>query len=262
MGAYYPDDYGPYRGTRVGGTSDTRPFWRRAVAATLGRVIDSGAESLPPLAPGRLLEIGCASGAFLHRMAGRGWQVEGLELSVAAAAEARKLGYPVHTGPLESAPVGLGPFDLVVGWMVLEHLHEPIPALRRLRECTRPGGWLVASVPNAASYELRLFGEHWYALHLPNHLWHPAPDTLRAVLDRAGWSLRRIIFHRDLRNAVGSLGYLLRDQGRWPRLAEWLARYPERGRYGQWVLLPLAWALAALGQTGRMTVWAQRADGP
>lgn len=260
MGAYYPDEYGPYLGTRVGTAMSCRPLWRRAVAATLGRIVDTGGESLPALVPGSLLEIGCASGAFLHRMAARGWQVEGVEPSPAAAAEARSLGYTVHEAPLESIPRGLGPFDLVVGWMVLEHLHEPVHALRRLRESTRPGGWLVASVPNAASWELKVFGERWYALHLPNHLWHPTPRTARATLERAGWSLRRIVFHRDMRNVVGSLGYVARDRGGWPRLAEWLARYPERGRWGQWMLLPFAWGLAALGQTGRMTLWAQRAD--
>ncbi len=263
MRAYYPDDYGPYLGTRVvEAPSIPRPLWRRVAAAVVRRLTDSRAESLPALAPGRMLEIGCASGDFLDRMARRGWQVEGIELSETAAAEARRLGHTVHVGMLETAPEGLGPFDMVVGWMVIEHLHDPVQGLRRLRAWTRPGGWLVVSVPNAASYELRLFKDRWYALHLPNHLWHPTPASLRAVLQRGGWSLERIIYHRDLRNVLGSLGYALRDRGGAPRLADWLENYPERGGRLQWALHPLAFALALLGQTGRMTVWARREDEP
>jgi hypothetical protein len=162
---------------------------------------------------------------------------------------------------LEEVPEELGPFDMVVGWMVIEHLHDPVQGLRRLRAWTRPEGWLVVSVPNAACYELSLFHDRWYALHLPNHLWHPTPASLLAVLKQGGWSLQRIVYHRDLRNVFGSLGYAFRDWGGAPRLAEWLERYPERGGPLLMALHPLACALARLGQTGRMTAWARRADG-
>ncbi len=186
---YYPDDYGPYRGTRVPEES-ARPPWLRKLAALIWRIFDSNAQRLPEQAPGRMLEIGCASGKFLDHMARRGWQVEGIEFSAAAGAEARMAGLSVQVGPVAAALPPAKPFDLVVGWMVLEHLHDPVGALRRMREWTRPGGWLVASVPNAACWELGFFGERWYALHLPNHLWHPTPETLRRVLLSVGLASR------------------------------------------------------------------------
>jgi SAM-dependent methyltransferase len=154
----------------------------------------------------------------------------------------------------------MGPFDLVVAWMVLEHLHDPILALRRIREWTAPAGWLVASVPNAGSWELRAFSDAWYALHLPNHLWFPTVSTLSKVLERAGWTLERVFFHRDLRNLLGSLGYVLEDRGRLPGLAARLKAFPEAGGRLSQVLFPLAFLLAAAGQTGRMTIWARRKD--
>src|SRR3546814_20558991 len=58
------------------------------------------------------------------------------------------------------------PFDVVVGWMVLEHLHEPLAALKKLRRWVRQDGWLVLSVPDAGGLELKLFRDRWYALHL------------------------------------------------------------------------------------------------
>ena len=77
----------------------------------------------PPVRPGRLLEIGCASGSFLHRMAARGWQVEGIEFSEKAAKAARDLGYKVHTGPLETAPAPAGSLDLIVGLSYVERIY-------------------------------------------------------------------------------------------------------------------------------------------
>lgn len=261
MSPYYPEDYGPYAGTRIGeDLPDGRPAWRRTLSRALARLTDPGGQDLPPVSPGRLLEIGCASGSYLDRMSRKGWKVEGIEFAESAASRAREAGHRVQTGPVESVPAPMGPFDLVVGWMVLEHLHDPVLALKRIREWTVPGGWLVASVPNAGCWELRAFSDAWYALHLPNHLWHPTVPTLSRVLDRGGWTLERVFFHRDLRDLLGSAGYALEDLGRLPRLAAWLKAFPEAGGRGSQLLFPAARLLAAAGQTGRMTVWARKKD--
>src|SRR5690606_8791668 len=165
IGMYYPESYGPYQGTRVadaGAAEPARRSWKSRMAAAL---YDSRAQALPAdLEPGRMLEIGCASGSFLHRMAAKGWEVEGIEYSPTAGEAARALGYPVHIGPLEEAPDPSRPFDLIVGWMVLEHLHAPVHALRRLRGWARDDARLVVSVPNVASLPFRLFGSRFYSL--------------------------------------------------------------------------------------------------
>ena len=136
MTAYYPNDYGPYLGTQIvlehKGLSKT-PLWK----AVAKRLIQFNVTRLPEIPPGRMLEIGCASGSYLHVMAQRGWDVAGIEYSASAADNARTLGYAVHAGSVETAPDPAVPYDLVVGWMVLEHLHEPLEVLRRIRTWTK-----------------------------------------------------------------------------------------------------------------------------
>jgi 2-polyprenyl-3-methyl-5-hydroxy-6-metoxy-1,4-benzoquinol methylase len=249
MAARYPADYAPHR---------LEGPHRRRGSPLLRRLFAFETRSVPPLPPGRMLEIGCAAGAFLDEMAGRGWSVEGIEFSEAAAAGARGRGHRVHAGPLESAPAPAVPYDLVVGWMVLEHLHEPVDCLRRLHAWSRPQGWLAVSVPNCASLERRLFGEDWYALHLPNHLFHYTPATLGLVFERAGWRVERVRHQRLLSNLAGSAALALQRRGRAPRLAASLLRIPQRPGAFAYGLYPLAWLLAGVGQTGRMTVWATR----
>src|SRR3546814_7727601 len=96
-------------------------------------------------------------------MARAGWDVEGIEPSAHAARQAAEAGYKVRNVPLETAADPQLPVDLIVGWMVLEHLHQPLAVLRKLRRWIQPDGWLVLSVPDAGSLEFRVFGDRWYA---------------------------------------------------------------------------------------------------
>lgn len=254
MAAYYPDSYAPYRTSRVEGTTGPAAAVRRLSR----RLLETNGTRIPGLPPGRMLEIGCAAGSNLARMAASGWQVQGIETGAGAAAAARAAGLPVHEGDIASAPEPSAPYDLVVGWMVLEHLHDPVGDLRRLAGWVRPGGWLALSVPNAGSWEMRHFGDAWYALQLPTHLHHFTPDTLRAVLDQGGWRTERIWQQRNLRNITSSLAYRARDRGH-ERLAGFLKRMPLSGGALRAAMHPLAWLVAAAGQSGRMTVWARPA---
>lgn len=254
IGYYYPESYGPFRGTRVDLSAAGRAArWKDAVQ----RLFQFHTESVPPVAAGRMLEIGCASGRFLHLMAEKGWEVEGIEPAAGAAAAARKLGYCVFTGSVEQAPSPSRPYDLIVGWMVAEHLHEPVVALRKLASWTSPGGWAALSVPNAAALEFRVFRDAWFALQLPTHLFHYTPCTIRLVLEAAGWRVQRVMHQRSVSNFAASVAYALEDRGVAPRLARMLHGFPESD-YGAYLAYPLALPLSLLGQTGRMTVWARR----
>lgn len=260
IGAYYPDDYGPYRSSRV---ASRRPEPQRGALFGVARrvwrkFVKFHIEDLPPLPPGRLLEIGCASGAYLQRMRELGWQAQGIEFSPTAAQAARNAGFDVQACAVEAARPPSQPVNLVVGWMVIEHLHDPVAALRKLASWTSPGGWLAISTPNAGSLDFSLFKDAGYALHVPNHLYHFTPRTLTRLLAASGWEVRKVYHQRLLNNLVGSIGHWLRDRGSSPRIADALIRFPEETGHWNLVLLPLAWLASVSGQTGRMTVLAQR----
>lgn len=258
IGYYYPDDYGPYRVS--GGATPERKssgFFRRLFRSLHHSIVDYKTIAMPDMAPGRMLEVGCASGAFLRVMSDKGWHVEGIEFSSSAAKAAIDAGYPVHVGPLEHAPKPSEPVDLIVGWMVVEHLHDPVAALRKMREWVKPGGWLVISVPNAGALEFRVFGANWYALQLPNHLFHFTPATVEKLLKKSGWVVERVHHQRVINNLIASIGYSMR-QRRWDGLGNAMVRLAENGgRLSSLMLYPIALLLALFGQTGRMTVWAK-----
>ena len=253
---YYPSEYAPYRDARhiaPQPPAQSAALWKRPIQRLL-RVWDSRA--VPPLPAGRMLEIGCASGTFLRLMAERGWQVEGLELSEKAASLAKSQGLPVYIGELETAAAPSAPYDLIVGWHVFEHLPQPLPALTKLWQWSKPGGWLALSMPDASSWELSCFKERWYGLQLPNHLFHYEPGTLNELLARTGWRAERYFWHANPNNLLESLRYCCCDRG-WDGMAGFFLDVAQ-GRRLHYPHRLLGKLLGLMHASGRMTVWARR----
>lgn len=102
----------------------------------------------------RVLDAGCGAGRngeLLKRAGAR--EVWGVELDPGAADEARRRLDGVVAGDLAAVTLddlGGRPFDAVLAVDVLEHLVDPAAALARLVRMLRPGGTLVACIPNVA----------------------------------------------------------------------------------------------------------------
>ncbi len=102
----------------------------------------------------RLLDLGCGgghNGALLKQAGAR--EVVGIELDEGAAAEARKrldAVYVCDLTRLDLSPLGDEPFDAVLASDVLEHLHDPESVLALVTSRLRPGGVVLASIPNVA----------------------------------------------------------------------------------------------------------------
>ena len=164
----------------------------------------------------------------------------------------------MFTGTIETAPEPDHPYDLVVAWMVLEHLHDPVLALQKLRSWKKDDGWLVVSVPNTSAWSFKFFKNNWHALQLPNHLFHFTPDTLRKVLLKGGWIMGKVNYQQNISSPIASMGYLLQDKGYLKRLAAFLVQFPSKGpKWGWRVARPFAFVESKLRQSSRITVWAR-----
>jgi 2-polyprenyl-3-methyl-5-hydroxy-6-metoxy-1,4-benzoquinol methylase len=255
MGYYYPDDYAPYQYTsaKIRRRPAKKPLWRRVAR----RVVEFNSDRLPPRASGHALELGCAGGGYLEHLANLGFSVEGVEPNARAAAVAAARGFRVQSAQVESMEPPEKAPDLIVGWMVLEHLHDPLGCLRRLHAWAAPGAWLAISVPNAGAWLARAFTERWYALQVPCHLFHFTPATLGRLLTLAGWRPEAFHHHRVLADYLTSSAHYAEDAGH-AAMADGLRRVASRRAF-VYATYPAALLAAGLGQTGRMTVWARRA---
>lgn len=266
---FYPDEYPPYQPVAPPASrpqSNARRWAKtRAVhwytrglefdpvqvRETLRRIEDFPPHFVfaffPTKPRGRLLDVGCGNGLYLHAFQRLGWEAHGVEISATVAEQTRRtLGLNVVGGVLEDAKFPDGSFDVVTLFNVLEHLREPVGTLREVYRILKKDGIVVMALPNFRSLGALIFRSYWFPLELPRHLYQFTPATLGALLARVGGM--RLVKVNHLPLALGfdkSWGYLCRDH---PRLAKVLPP-----RVVARLVPPLAWA-GALARFGDIMV--------
>ena len=108
----------------------------------------------------RVLEIGMGSGgtmAALKKVRPVSFSA-GIEMNEAAAAEAKKVADEVMSGDATSLdfPAHWSGFDVILCLDVLEHLVDPWRMVHRLHPLLKPGGVIVASLPNVNYFRVVL----------------------------------------------------------------------------------------------------------
>jgi|FaiFalDrversion2_1042247.scaffolds.fasta_scaffold00209_5 SAM-dependent methyltransferase len=192
--SYYPTHYEAYQPLQ---TLPRAERWKRLRAVqTLARFV------CHYRANGRLLDIGCGTGEFLHEMQKLGWEVEGIEPNNYASAIAKKYYYlRVFVGPVEKFESPQSTYDVITMWDVLEHLSSPSSIMRRVYYWLRDDGILIFSTPNIMSFDAYLFGKWWIGWDAPRHLYLFPPATLNRLLNQTGF---RIIAKRCILGVQGS----------------------------------------------------------
>jgi SAM-dependent methyltransferase len=166
---------------------DEHHWWYRGRRA----IIAAELTNLPLREPARILDAGCGSGRTLIDLQ-RSGEVHGIELSEEAAAVARDRGpFDVRVGRVEQLPWEDGTFELITCLDVIEHLPDDVAALRELRRVSRPGGWLLVTVPAYPA----LWSQHDTANH---HYRRYRRGPLRTAATSAGWQLHRLTSFNSL----------------------------------------------------------------
>jgi 2-polyprenyl-3-methyl-5-hydroxy-6-metoxy-1,4-benzoquinol methylase len=140
--------------------------------------------------PGRrMLEIGSNVGLFLDVARERGWDERGIEPSRWAVEEGISR-FRVHLErcSVEDLDDGSDAADVIVMLDVLEHLNDPLQALRHLRRIINDEGLLVLSTVNLDGLHARLREGDW-PWFIRSHLHYFSERTLAAMLRRAGFRL-------------------------------------------------------------------------
>jgi len=160
---------------------------KKARERTFNGVFTQIAPLLPPR--GRMLEVGAYCGLFMQIARRAGWEIEGVEPSRWAAEYASQSGLIVHQGSLEERYAQLsGPYDAVVMWDVLEHLPDPVGALRRIGSLLPDQGVLCFTTLDRHSWFPRLLGRRWPWI-MAMHLYYPTTGVVRDMAGRAGFEL-------------------------------------------------------------------------
>lgn len=206
---FYPDDYICYGGKRgVAGLMDRIRMERQA--AQRAKMV---AKCIGQPYPVTLLEVGCATGEFIKTCRRRfGWEVAGIEPNRKLSDALNREGYPLVPSPLEEADMPAGKYDVACLFNVLEHFWDSAYSLRRINRLLKPGGLVVAELPDFDSPSRRRFGKHWFLYHLPRHLSHFTKQSLAGLMNECGFEKVDIL--KQFRPTVNvlSLQYAVHDR--------------------------------------------------
>ena len=148
---------------------------------------------LPEPAEGnaRLLDIGIFPGHISSLAADKGYAVHGIsndEITPAFSSRFKKASFEIRQIDIEKEPIPYGRdyFDVVLFCEVIEHLYrDPFAVLLEIFRVLKPGGILLLSTPNLASWEniYELIHERSYLtpLHCPLHELFPENPNLHHV---------------------------------------------------------------------------------
>lgn len=215
--------------------ADLHDHYQEYLPLDPGRVEDWGYEMAPVIAssarflagqfeqPGRLLDIGCGYGFFLEAMHGRGWDVEGIELSGPAAALARaKNCGRIHSHAVEEMGE-MATFDVITMFYVIEHVADPATILTAVRHLLKPDGILLLRYPNTSpllSFSKRL-GRKLTLMQAPSHLYDYDGDSMQQILHQAGFGSFQTSIDANTRSPHALKRFISCQLGRVP---VWLAK--------------------------------------
>jgi len=132
---------------------------------------------------GKLLEVGCARGDFLH-VAREFFDVRGVEPNPELADSSSQVA-PVHRDIIERTP--WNGFDVVASFHVIEHVDSPRSFIAAAAERLKPGGLMVIETPNIDSLPFKLMKGRWRQF-IPEHYFFFSAKTLSRLL--ADYNLR------------------------------------------------------------------------
>jgi len=200
---------------------------------------------------GKLLDIGCSYGSYLHKLNQLGWNVYGTEINEKAIAYAKKEFnlINIENNFFENTKFEDLSFDVINLNMVLEHMYDPHITMDMISKILKDKGQLILSVPDIKGFESSVYKQYAYGLQVPEHLHHYSPKTIKTLLSKHGFIIEKIVHHNFDRDLVASAGYMQNK-----RLSNFLKNKFIRTS----VVKIFVWFLALIGKTSRMSIYAKK----
>lgn len=168
----------------------------------------------------KVLDVGCAGGAFLRAAGMEGLRVTGIEPSKWLGEYGRReYGLDIRTGVLEGQDFPEKSFDIITMWDVIEHVPNPHRDLKHIHTLLKDEGIFIVNYPDFGSFPAMFLGRRWPFL-LSVHLVYYTPSTIKKQLALAGFQIIDLKKHWQ----ILELGYILRRAGSYFVFFQWLEK--------------------------------------
>lgn len=130
---------------------------------------------------------------FFHSV---GKRVVGVDYMKDAIDKLKEKGYNVRCQNVENLEIN-GKFDIVFAGEIIEHLNNPGLFLSKVKKALNDKGLFILTTPNAFSVQ-RFISIFWHRTNdppvNPEHTCYYTPHTLRTLLERYGFKIKKIIY--------------------------------------------------------------------
>jgi len=142
---------------------------------------------------GKILDVGCALGFFLHLSAIRGWETRGIEVSHFASQWGRReLTVDITEGSFLDMDFPPEFFDVVTFFFVVEHFKAVERVFEKAQRILKPHGIIAIALPNRSGITFRLNRTKYIQDHPRDHYFDTNPRNLTRLLKKYGFKRKRI----------------------------------------------------------------------
>lgn len=137
-----------------------------------------------------ILDVGTGNGSLLVKYATLGFQnLTGIDPFINESKTAGKVRI------LKKSLFEIdGQFDIIMLHHSLEHMFEPLKALKKVYDLLTPGGRALIRIPVMDNYGWNTYGEYWCGLDAPRHIFIPTENSLKQLATGAGFQIDRFYY--------------------------------------------------------------------
>ena len=133
-----------------------------------------------------VLDLGCGLGHFLDILKGKGWDIEGIDMSKSSVKIAKKkLGNKIHLKSIESFKTSKK-YDLILMIDIIEHVRNPDHIMQKVKDLLKKDGLLIMNTPNTSAILAKISGKTWFQ-YKREHLYYFNSSNIKQFLSKNGF---------------------------------------------------------------------------
>lgn len=216
METIYSSEFIPFQFDKEGGfVKRVRDFLQHRKAKSVIRLSTKNKKEI------KILDAGCGSGVFLmmlKRIIGSGENLYGNDFSEKILEPLKNEGFGIIPGNLDAFTTN-EKFDVITMFQVVEHLYNPLKAIKNLSAALKDGGYLFIETPSIDSLDAKIFSKgYWDGYQIPRHLWLFNERSLRKAALLANLKVTEVKYFPYPIFWIHSLRNILLDKN-YPRIA-------------------------------------------
>ena len=254
MDIIYSSEFLPFQFDKEGGfTKYIRDFLQYRKAKSIMKLSGKNQSEI------KVLDAGSGSGVFLRilkKIIGSSKNLYGNDFSEKILEPLKHEGFGTIPGNLDNFSTN-EKFDVITMFQVIEHLYDPLKAVRKLSAALNDGGYLFIETPSIDSLDAKVFsGGYWDGYQIPRHLWLFNEKSLGELASLANLSVKKVQYFPYPIFWIHSIRNFFLDKN-YPRIA-WFFTYRNPILLIIFTMLDtIIWAF--YGKTSNMRVILQKA---